>query len=192
MTRTPIALLAMLALVSCAGPQYGPAQTVSASSLASPNSADGAYRLGPGDKLKITVYGEDNLSGEQQVGPDGSVTVPLIGVVKAAGRSVPDVSDEIRNKLGEGFVRSPSVSVTIEQYRPFYILGEVNTPGQYEYAQGMTVLAAVARAGGYTYRANKSEIFLKREGSTEELHVRLDSDIAIRPGDTIRIGERYF
>ncbi|MFA5967664.1 MAG: polysaccharide biosynthesis/export family protein [Sphingomonas sp.] len=192
MTRTPIALMAMLALVSCAGPQYGSVQTVSASSLATPNGADGAYRLGPGDKLKITVYGEENLSSEQQVGPDGSVTVPLIGAVKATGRSAPDVSDEIRNKLGEGFVRSPSVSVTIEQYRPFYILGEVNTPGQYEYAQGMTVLAAVARAGGYTYRANKNEIFLKREGNAEELHVRLDSDIPIRPGDTIRIGERYF
>ncbi|PZU07020.1 polysaccharide biosynthesis/export family protein [Sphingomonas sp.] len=157
-----------------------------------PAATQGGYALGPGDKLQINVYGEEELSGEQQVGPDGTVTLPLIGRVKASGRAVSDVSEEIRAKLAEGFVHNPSVTVTIQTYRPFYILGEVNTPGQYEYAQGMTVLSAVARAGGFTYRAKKSEVFVKHEGGSAEERVKLTGDLPIRPGDTIRVGERYF
>ena len=190
-TRT-IACLGLVALAGCGSVNYGPVQNVSASALGAPDAKDVDYRLGPGDKLQIVVYGEQNLSSEQQVGADGSITVPLIGRVPATGRTVIAVSDEIRDKLSEGFVHNPSVTVTIENYRPFYILGEVTTPGQYEYAKGMTVLAAVARAGGFTYRAKRHEIFLKREGSTAELRVTLDTDMLIRPGDTIRIGERYF
>ena len=192
MVRNAIALLGLITVAGCGGPQYGPVRTVSASSLSTQDRADGTYTLGPGDKLQITVYSEDNLSSEQQVGPDGSVTVPLIGQVRATGRTAPEVAEQIRGKLAEGFVNNPSVTVTIENYRPFYILGEVNTPGQYEFAKGMTVLAAVARGGGFTYRANKTEIFLKREGKADEIRVLLDNDMPIHPGDTIRVGERYF
>lgn len=191
MVRKTIGWIGLLALTSCGGAEYGAVKSVSATSLSAP-TADAAYTLGPGDKLQIAVYGEENLSSEQQVGPDGTITVPLIGHVPANGRTVSQVTDEVRAKLAEGFVQNPSVTITIETYRPFYILGEVNTPGQYEYAKGMTVLAAVARAGGFTYRAKKSEIFLKREGEASETRVLLDTDMPIRPGDTIRVGERYF
>jgi protein involved in polysaccharide export with SLBB domain len=190
--RKAMMLMGLLAVAGCSSTQYGPVKSVSASQLSAADRGDTSYKLGAGDKLEITVYGEDNLSSEQQVGPDGNVVVPLAGAVQAAGRTAPDVADAIRGKLAEGFVKNPSVTVTIENYRPFYILGEVNTPGQFEYAKGMTVLAAVARGGGFTYRANKSEIFLKREGSADEIRVHLDTDMPIRPGDTIRIGERYF
>ncbi|TCP34091.1 polysaccharide biosynthesis/export family protein [Sphingomonas sp. BK235] len=178
-------LLANAGVVSAqTGPATAPAPVASA---ASP-----AYLLGPGDKVQIAVYGEQELTGEQLVGPDGSVTLPLIGRVIAKGRSVNQVSEDIRARLADGFVQNPSVAVTIVAYRPFYILGEVNTPGQYEYAQGMTVLSAVARAGGFTYRAKKGEVFVKREGDSREYHVKVTNDLLIQPGDTIRVGERYF
>lgn len=192
MVRKAAISLGLVALASCTSVSYGPVKTVQASAIAAPDLKDAPYRLGPGDKLQLTVYGEQNLSSEQQVAADGTIAVPLIGRVAAGGRSVSDVTEEVRSKLAEGFVHNPSVTITVENYRPFYILGEVNTPGQYEYAKGMTVLAAVARAGGFTYRAKRNEIFLKREGSPEELRVGLDIDMPIRPGDTIRIGERYF
>jgi protein involved in polysaccharide export with SLBB domain len=177
--------LMMLAFVSLGG-------NVAAQTAADPSATPAPYRLGSGDKLQIAVYGEQELTGEQFVGPDGSVTLPLIGRVVAKGRTAAEVSEDIRARLADGFVQNPSVAVTIVAYRPFYILGEVNSPGQYEYAQGMTVLSAVARAGGFTYRAKKSEVFVKREGDPREYHVRVTNDLLIQPGDTIRVGERYF
>ncbi len=190
MVRKTIAYIGLLAISLSGAANYGAAQTPT--KPVAESAGDGSYGLGAGDKLQITVYGEEDLSGEQQVGPDGTVTLPLIGRVPATGRTVAAVSEEIRARLADGFVQKPSVSVTITAYRPFYILGEVNTPGQYEYAKGMTVLGAVARGGGFTYRAKKSEVFIKREGSQAEVRVKLTGDLPIAPGDTIRVGERYF
>lgn len=183
--------VSLMLLPACVTTDYVPSRTMSVSELATTMPKEG-YPLGAGDKLKVEVYGEEGLTGEQIVGPDGSLTVPLIGKVAAGGRTTEAVAEEIRQRLGEGFVKRPSVTVTILTYRPFYILGEVNQPGQYEYAKGMTLLGAVARAGGYTYRAKKTEMFLKREGLADEVRVELTSDLPILPGDTIRIGERYF
>ena len=148
--------------------------------------------LGSGDKLRITVYGEENLSGEQQVGPDGNITMPLVGQIPASGKTVGDVAKDIQGRLAGGYLRAPSVAIVLTGYRPFYILGEVNTPGQYEYTKGMSVSDAVARAGGYTYRAKKTEVFIRRDKDGETMRVILDNDPPIRPGDTIHVGERYF
>jgi protein involved in polysaccharide export with SLBB domain len=190
MSRALMIALA-ITLAGCAADDLPPTQVASAAALT--EAASGRdYALGPGDKLQIVVYGETELTGEQIVGPDGSLTMPLIGKVAAAGRTVEAVSAEITTRLADGFVRQPSVAVTITNYRPFYILGEVNTPGQYEYAKGMTLFAAVARAGGYTYRAKRNEIYLKREGVDQEVRVDLTADFPILPGDTIRIAERFF
>ncbi|MCC6828167.1 MAG: polysaccharide export protein [Novosphingobium sp.] len=150
------------------------------------------YRLGPGDKLQLIVYGEQNLTSEQLVAADGSVTVPLAGRVVAEGKTSHEVAAEIQTRLADGFLRNPAVVAVVTAYRPFYILGEVNNPGQYEYAVGMTARDAVAKAGGYTYRAKKNEIVLRHEKTTEEVRVILDQDFRIRPGDTLRIDERYF
>lgn len=184
-------LLANSSLASYAAAQTAAGDPAGGAATAA-QALPSAYRLGPGDKLQIAVYGEQELSGEQLVGPDGTITLPLIGRVPARGRSAAQVSEDIRVRLADGFVQNPSVAVTIIAYRPFYILGEVNTPGQYEYAQGMTLLSAVARAGGFTYRAKKSEVFVKREGDPKEYRVRVTNDLMIQPGDTIRVGERYF
>ncbi len=150
------------------------------------------YTLGIDDKLSLTVYGEDGLTGEQQVGPDGSIAVPLIGKVRAEGRTVDAVSAEIRDRLAAGYLRNPSVSIAILTFRPFYILGEVNKPGEYAYRKGLSVAEAVATAQGFSYRARKKYVFVKRAGASEEQKLELRPDLLVMPGDTLRIGERYF
>lgn len=191
MLRQFLICCALSLVAGCSSVDYGAVEVAKASSLP-PIQTNDSYLLGPGDKLQITVYREDELTGEQLVGPDGTIALPLAGRVQAAGHTVQDLSQAITTKLADGLIRNPSVAVSIINYRPFYILGEVTTPGQYEYVKGMSVLAAVARAGGFTYRARRNEIFLRREGSPTEVRVVLDRDTPIQPGDTIRIGERYF
>jgi polysaccharide export outer membrane protein len=152
------------------------------------------YRVGAGDKLRITVFNEPTLTGEYNVTPTGAVAFPLIGVVQAGTHTTEEVTREITGRLAGAYVNDPRVSVEVLNYRPFYILGEVNKPGEYPYASGMTVDQAIAKAGGFTYRANEKTAFLRRQTSTGEHPVSLRgiNQVAILPGDTIRVGERYF
>jgi protein involved in polysaccharide export with SLBB domain len=154
--------------------------------------ADENYRLGSGDKLKVTVYGEDDLSGEVVVDGNGQVQLPLVGQVKAAGLTVHEFVAEVQGVLGAKYLRDPKVSVQIENYRPFYIIGEVNKPGEYPYESGLNVLGAVALAGGYTYRANDSDVYIRRNGTTKEETLPANAATRIYPGDIVRIGERIF
>jgi polysaccharide export outer membrane protein len=150
------------------------------------------YRLGSGDKVRILVYNEPNLTGEYTVNSGGLLSFPLIGDVTALNRTTLDVKQEIEQKLAAGYLRTPQVSIDVLTYRPFYILGEVNKPGDYPYSAGLTVLRAVATASGFTYRADQRHVYLKHPGDTKETRYSLDSDIIVQPGDTLRIGERYF
>lgn len=182
---------AALALSTVAISSAAPVQASSAE-LGADSQLEASYVLGVDDKLALNVYGEASLSGEQQVGPDGSIAVPLIGKVRAAGRTVDTVSSEVRDRLAAGFLKNPSVSIAILTFRPFYILGEVNRPGEYPYRKGMSVADAVATAQGFSYRARKKYVFVKHAGASEEVRVELRPDLLVRPGDTLRIGERYF
>ena len=148
------------------------------------------YHLGQGDKLRITVFGEDDLSGEFDVGADGDVSMPLIGQIPAVGLSLVDLEDEIVKKLKDGYLLNPQVSVEVLNFRPFYIIGEVNNPGSYPYVSGMTMLNAVALAGGFTYRAEKDHVMLKRTSDQPEESVGLDTKVL--PGDIIKVEERFF
>lgn len=150
------------------------------------------YVLGAGDRIRVIVFGEATLSGEFFVSPQGSVSYPLIGDIHAAGRSLPQFQTDIAARLKEGYVNEPRVSVEVLNYRPFYILGEVTRPGTYPFSSDMSVMNAVATAGGFTYRANKGTVFIKRLGSTKEDKVKLRPDTMVEPGDTVRIGERIF
>jgi polysaccharide export outer membrane protein len=152
------------------------------------------YRLGAGDKLRITVFNEPSLTGEYNVTPAGGVAFPLIGVVEAGNRTIEDLTREITGRLSGAYLNDPRVSIEVLDYRPFYILGEVNKPGEYPYASGMTVEQAIAKAGGFTYRANEKNVFLRRQAAAGERAVPLRSGgpVAVLPGDTIRIGQRYF
>ncbi len=151
------------------------------------------YKLGPGDKIRITVFGEDSLSGEFMVANNGGIAMPLIGEVPAGGLTPSAFQTAVQQRLeASGMVRSPRVSADVIAYRPFYILGEIAKPGQYPYAIGMTVTKAVATAGGFTYRANNRTVYVTREGSGREVPVSVTAATWIGPGDTIRVSERSF
>ena len=172
------------------------AQGVSGSAVANGLAASGdlsEYRLGAGDKVKVNVYGEETLSGEFSIpGGSGTISFPLIGDVKASGLTVSELRTAIEGALKPDYLKDPHVSIEILTYRPFYILGEVTKPGEYPYSSGLTILNAVATANGFTYRADTHYVYIKRAGSTQELKTRLDATIIVEPGDTVRIGERFF
>lgn len=176
--------LLLLAVLLAAGP-------VSARSQPSP-SGPPDYQLGPGDKLKITVFGEDSLSGEFLVSSNGKVSMPLVGELDAGGRSLGQFQADLTARLANGYLKEPRVAAQVLTYRPFYILGEVNKPGEYPYTADLTIMKAVATAAGFTYRANTKRAFVRRAGSDHEEKVPLSSDAKVGPGDTIRIGERFF
>ena len=150
------------------------------------------YRMGSGDKIRVITFGEEALTGEFFVGGSGNVSLPLIGEVKAAGLSISEFQGQVETKLKEGYLKEPRVSVEVLNYRPFYILGEVEKPGTYPYTNGLTVLNAVATAEGFTYRANTKRVFIKRGDGGSEQEFPLTSQTLVAPGDTIRIGERFF
>ena len=154
--------------------------------------AIGAYTLGNGDKLRITVFGQPDLSGEFEVDGSGAISMPLIGQVQALGRTTPELEQHIVGLLEGDYILNPRVSAEVINYRPFYILGEVSRPGEYPYTSGLTVLNAVAAAGGFTYRANKKVVYIKSVDGTEEQAFELTTSTVVRPGDTLRIGERIF
>lgn len=152
----------------------------------------GVYRLGAGDKVRVITYGEESLTGEFLVGPSGKVSFPLIGDVQAAGSTSSEFRAAVEGALRGGFLRDPKVSVEVTTYRPFYILGEVQKPGEYPYTSSLTVQRAVATANGFTYRANTKKVFIKHANSDEEKVYPLTSATPVSPGDTIRIVERFF
>jgi protein involved in polysaccharide export with SLBB domain len=153
---------------------------------------DNNYRLGAGDKMKITVYDEPDLTGEFLVDGSGEVQFPLIGQIQAAGLTVHQFVSALAATLATKYLRDPKVSIEIENYRPFYIIGEVNKPGEYPFESDLNVLNAVALAGGYTYRANHSDVYIRRYGGSEEQEEGFSPDTKIYPGDVVRIPERIF
>lgn len=150
------------------------------------------YRLGPGDQLRISVFGEPNLSGQFLVSPSGMVSYPLVGEVPAQGKTVAEFGAALADVLRNGYVRQPNITVEVASYRPFFILGEVGAPGTYPFAAGLTVLNAVATAGGFSYRADTGRVFIKHPDEPGEREYRLTSTTPIQPGDTVRIPERRF
>lgn len=149
------------------------------------------YRLGAADQLRITVFGEPDLTGQYVIGSQGAIAYPLIGDINAAGLTVPEFTSRLEESLRQ-YVRAPNVSIEVVNYRPFFILGEVNRPGSYPYSAQLTVLNAVATAGGFTHRANRSRVYIKHANATDEVAYELDNTTPAQPGDTIRIGERFF
>ncbi len=151
------------------------------------------YRLGPGDRVRIIVFGQKDMTGEFAVDGTGLLSFPLIGQVKAGGLTAEGLEHEITNKLKPDYLRDPRVSVVVLTYRPFYIVGEVKTPGSYAYVTGMSVINAVALAGGFTYRAKESSFYLDRTGKDGK-KTRIDAgpDTEVQPGDVITVRERYF
>lgn len=150
------------------------------------------YRLGNGDKVEVTVFGHDDLSGEYTVDGAGNFSMPLIGSVPAKNLTAGELEALIVSMLKPDYLVNPRVSIEVLNYRPFYILGEVEKPGSYPFVDGMTYLNAVAIAGGFTYRAKKSHALVVRAGGDSDDEARVQLDEMVEPGDTIRIAERLF
>lgn len=150
-----------------------------------------AYRLGPGDDLRLVVFGFDQMANVYTVGDGGTISLPLLGTVEAAGQTPLQLEAAIAGKLlARELATKPSVSVQVVKYRPIYILGEVQKPGQYPYVPGMTVSNAVAIAGGYTFRASTKSVAVTRGGDTVER--RAAATAKVLPGDSIRVTEAWF
>jgi polysaccharide export outer membrane protein len=148
--------------------------------------------LAAGDKVRVTVYGEDRISGEYQIDPDGMISLPLAGTLKAAGLTKPALETALADKLTGKYLRNPKVTVDVVTFRPFYVLGEVQKPGEYPFRSGLNVLSAIAIAGGTTYRANSSRVYIQRFGSTDLTEYDQSPTIMVMPGDVVRVPERYF
>lgn len=151
-----------------------------------------AYILGAGDKVRITVFGQENLSRIYPVDAGGFVSMPLIGAVRAGGLTTFDLEGQIASSLRRKYVKDPKVTVEVETYRPFFILGEVRKGGQYPYVAGMTVETAVAIAGGFTARAKKRSVQLSRPVHGRTVVRKVPPNWKIQPGDTITVKERFF
>lgn len=187
-------LLALVFVAACASsppsaPASAPGPGAAEASPANARQAT-AYRLGTGDQLRVIVFGEEDLSGEFEVDDTGAVSMPLVGDIGASGLSLRNFEAAVRERLSEGYLKDPRVSVQVLNYRPFYIIGEVEKGGEYPFSSGMHLLNAVAVAGGFTYRANTSKVFITRAG--KELEFEVTPELRLQPGDVIRVPERFF
>jgi polysaccharide export outer membrane protein len=190
--------VAALMLALAVFPAAGFANSASAPSTLQPAPGEGSaaaetsYRLSTGDKVHVIVYGEDDLGGDFNVDGNGYVRLPLIGQVKASGLSAQELENRIAALLKNGYLQEPRVNVEIVQYRPFYIIGEVNKPGEYPYVNDMNALNAVALAGGYTEKANSSVVYVRRNGQSEEQSLPANQLTQINPGDVVRVPRSVF
>lgn len=150
------------------------------------------YTLGTGDKVRIVVFGHEDLSGQFEIDSAGRVSLPLIKDVAAAGLTTAELADSITSRLQPDYLKNPRVNVEVINYRPFYIIGEVANPGSYPYVNDMTVLTAVAVAGGFTYRASKDKIFLVRETELDKERLKVTPETLLQPGDLVEVKERFF
>ncbi|HQF30556.1 MAG TPA: polysaccharide biosynthesis/export family protein [Hyphomicrobiales bacterium] len=180
-----MSLLALgLLLGGCAS--YQPRHTVFDESLTAP------YRLDSGDKLRVSVFGQQELSNTYAVDSSGYVAMPLIGAVPARGLTTQELEASVAARLRTNYIRDPDVTVEVASYRPFFIMGEVKTAGQYPYVAGMTMQTAIAIAGGYSPRANKREVVVTRQFNGEVVHGVVPITYPLRPGDTLFVRERFF
>jgi polysaccharide export outer membrane protein len=150
------------------------------------------YKLGAGDQLRVLVFGQSDLSGQFIVSVHGTLAFPLIGEVQVSGLTTNQARDELASRLSKGYVLHPGVSVEVTTYRPFYILGEVQSPGTYQFSPGLSVVKAIATAGGFGYRANSRLVFIQHDDQQQEQQVPLTTSTLIQPGDTVRVPERRF
>lgn len=183
--------LALILLLPCALSASG-CQTTAVSQAYAYAPQDQPYRLDAGDRLRIVVYGQEGLTNTYAVDAGGSITMPLIGAVRARGLTPAELAAAVTAQLKKGYLREPYVAAEIESYRPFFILGEIAAPGQYPYVPNMTVESAVAIAGGFSPRAQRNSVKLTRPSETGTAQAQVPPGTMLQPGDTIVVQERWF
>ncbi len=185
-TRRLALFLPLLALAAC--------ETPGAGLPALPEGERSAYRLGPEDKVRVTVFNDPRLTGEFRISDAGALALPLIGSIQAGGKTVPEVEREIERVMTRrNLFRDPEVAVNVIEYRPIFVLGQVERGGSFPYQPGMTTLSAVALAGGFNYRALRDYVSVTRvaeDGRAQEFRANRQS--LLLPGDVVTVFERRF
>ena len=190
-----VLLTATLCLAACASDQFSAvkANDVEARSVGAQSLASAEYKLTTGDRIRVTVFGATPVSGEYSVDNSGAISLSPIGSLPVKDLTTTAAADLIATRLKESdLYRAPRVTVDMVSFGPFYILGEVNKPGELPYRSGMSLFAAVASAGGYTYRANPRHVYIRKPGDPVESEYEVRADIAVLPGDIIRVPELRF
>ena len=190
-----VAVFCAVLLWGCGGAQQvavEPGLGAPAGSAQAGNTAATAYKLGDGEKVRVTVFNEPQLSGDFVIDGAGHMAFPLIGQVLAAGSTARELEQRISEMLVGRYLVNPRVTVEILSHRPFYIIGEVKTAGEYPYKTGLNVVSALALAGGYTPRADTGYVYIKRASEVREREYPALPSVAVLPGDLIRVPERYF
>lgn len=190
--RAALIFLLVPLLAACAGADQLGGATLSSTPRAGHEGENQGYVLGTGDKVRVIVFGEEQLTGEFVVDATGSIALPLIGQTPASGQTPQQFAQNVTERLKAGYVRDPKVSVEVVSFRPFYIIGEVAKAGEYGYKSGLNVMGAIALAGGYSYRANQRVVYIRRTGESEEKSYPASTSVLVYPGDVIRVSERYF
>lgn len=189
MQRRAFLALALLGLGACTS---GPRRPPAVAPAVVPTGLDTPYRLDSGDKVKVTVFEQAALSGVFAVDQSGYIAYPLIGNVTARGLTTQEVAGAIETGLKRGYLNNPDVTVEVDTYRPFFIMGEVRNPGQYTYVNGMTAETAVAIAGGFTSRAREGGVEVSRRLNDRTYNGFLPLAAPIRPGDVLKVAQRLF
>ncbi|MDE2579972.1 MAG: polysaccharide export protein [Hyphomicrobiales bacterium] len=184
-------LLVCLLLAGCDG-AMSVGKVSDAEETAIKRTATAAPNIQPGDKVRVTVFGEDRLTGEYEVDQAGFMSLPLAGTVKVSGLTKPQLEKELTKKFRGEYLRDPKVTVDVSNFRPFYIMGEIAKPGEYQFKNGLNVMSAVALAGGSTYRANTSKVLIQHVGDKSFKEYPMSPEIPVTPGDLIKLQERYF
>jgi polysaccharide biosynthesis/export protein len=185
--RRFIAMLAALAIGSATGGCANEMRTAAFN-----DNLDAPYTLNSGDKVRVLVFGQENLSNIYTVDGSGRISMPLIGLVPVSGRTTAQLEADVGARLRNGYVREPHVAIEVEQYRPFFVLGEVSQSGQFPFVNGMTAQTAVAIAGGFSPRAVRDGVQLSRTVDGQIVTGFVPLSYPIRPGDTVTITERWF
>jgi polysaccharide biosynthesis/export protein len=181
--RLVVTTLALFALGACAAPPEA---------VPPPAAASGPYRLTGSDRLRIIVFGQENLSNSYTVDGSGVISMPLIGRVRAQGLTTAELESSVKTRLSQGYIREPSVSAEVEAFRPFFVLGEVAAAGQYPFIDRMTAQNVVAVAGGFTPRAVESSVEITRIVDGRSVTFSAPLSYPVRPGDTVTVQERFF
>ena len=176
-------------LSACGGGNIEPATQGQIAALKAAAAASPA--LQPGEKLHVLVYDEPTLTGDFMIDPSGYLSLPVVGTMKVAGMTPAQLQEKLVTALQAAHLKNPGVTVEVAEFRPFYILGEVDKPGAYPYIGGLNVMSAIAIAGGQTYRADQSKVLIQHVGEATMHSYDLDWPIPIMPGDIIQVPRRY-
>jgi polysaccharide export outer membrane protein len=152
-----------------------------------------SYRLGAGDVITVQVLGEEDLKRERiRLSDAATISYPVLGEIRLAGKTVGELERLIHDGLKGRYLVNPQVTVTINEYRNFFINGQVERPGGYQFQPGLTVRKAVSLAGGFKERASREKIFVIREQDRTQTPSRVDLNAAVNPGDIITVEESFF